>query len=100
CVAAAISGGVDKTVVTEHAGREAKLLDGGPKKTLDRRGGGDREHGRAERGARMIVDEVDDLDVGAVCQVPVGHIALPALVGKIGGEADPTGARSLLGLGC
>jgi len=59
----------------------------------------DREHGRAERGARVIVDEVDDLDVGAVRQVPVGHIALPALVGKFRGEANPTGAGPLLGLG-
>jgi hypothetical protein len=46
----------------------------------------------------VVVDEVDDLDV--TCgELPVGHVALPALVGEVGLEALPGGAGSLLGLG-
>ena len=46
----------------------------------------------------MVVDKVQDLDRGAVGQVPVGGVGLPAFVGQRGLEADEGGARSLVGL--
>jgi hypothetical protein len=40
-----------------------------------RRGGNDE--------AGMVVDEVEDLDVSAIRQEPVGDVGLPALVGQL-----------------
>jgi hypothetical protein len=56
-------------------------------------------HDRAQHRARVVVDEVDNLDARLVRQLPVGHVALPGLVGQIRLEADPTRPRPLLGLG-
>jgi hypothetical protein len=47
----------------------------------------------------VVIEEVEDLDVGAVGQRPVGRVGLPALVGQLGLEATPRALRSLLGLG-
>ncbi len=46
----------------------------------------------------MVVEEVEDLDVLAVGEVPVGGVGLPHLVGEGGLEADEGGAGALLGL--
>jgi len=35
----------------------------------------------------VVVFDVEDLDVGAVGQPPVGDVGLPPLVGLLGGEA-------------
>ena len=48
----------------------------------------------------MVVDDVEDLDVGPVGEGPVGGVGLPALVGQVGFEALPGAAWSFLGLGC
>lgn len=56
--------------------------------------GGDREGV-----AGVVVEEVEDFDVGAVGQAPVGEVGLPAFVGLFGGEADVGGLGSFLGLG-
>jgi hypothetical protein len=54
---------------------------------------------RADQEPGVIVDRVQDLDVGARGELPVGDVFLPALVGHLGCEPDPRGLRSLLGLG-
>ena len=46
----------------------------------------------------MVVDEVQDLDLGAVGQVPLGRIGLPAFVGQRCLETDEGGARLLVRL--
>ena len=45
----------------------------------------------------MVVDEVEDLDVGAVEQRPVRHIALPAFVGLVRFEPNEGALRTLPG---
>jgi hypothetical protein len=47
----------------------------------------------------VVVDEVQDLDLGAVGQMPLGGVRLPAFVGQAGLEADEGGARPLCGCG-
>lgn len=43
----------------------------------------------------MVVEPVEDLDVGVVGQAPLGEVGLPTLVGLVGGEASVGGAVSL-----
>jgi hypothetical protein len=47
----------------------------------------------------VIVEPVEDLDLAAVGQAPVGEVGLPALVGRGGLEPDPRAAWALAGLG-
>lgn len=47
----------------------------------------------------MVVDDVQDLDLGTGGQRHVGHVHLPALVGQLGAEADVGALRALVGLG-
>lgn len=47
----------------------------------------------------MVVEEVEDLDLGAVGEEPFGGVGLPDLVGEISYETDKGGARGLVGLG-
>jgi hypothetical protein len=53
--------------------------------------------GEAE--ARVVVDQVENLDVGGVGQLPVGRVGLPHLVGQLGLEANPRGLGTLVRLG-
>ena len=52
------------------------------------RGGGNQQPG-------MVVDDVEDLDLPATGEHPVGHVGLPQLVGQPGSEAAPGGAWPL-----
>ena len=47
----------------------------------------------------MIVDDVEDLDVGAVGKLPMGDVELPAFVGLFGLEADVAAFRAFVRLG-
>ncbi len=47
----------------------------------------------------MVVEPVQDLDLGPVGQAPVGEVGLPQLVGRGGLEPDPGAARALTRLG-
>ena len=47
----------------------------------------------------VIVDHVQDLDLGAVGQAPVGDVGLPSLVRQIGFEPDERGAGRFCGWG-
>ena len=41
----------------------------------------------------VVVEAVEDVDAGAVGELPVGAVGLPELVGEIGLEADERGLR-------
>jgi hypothetical protein len=47
----------------------------------------------------VVVEDVEDLHVGAVGQGPVGGVGLPAFVGEFGFEAEIGAARPFLRLG-
>jgi hypothetical protein len=46
----------------------------------------------------VIVEDVEDLDLAAVGEAPVGDIGLPAFVGLVGAERAPRGAGPFLRL--
>jgi hypothetical protein len=48
----------------------------------------------------VVVEPGEDFDVGAVGEAVVGEVALPGLIGLLGGEADVGGLRLLLRLRC
>ena len=48
---------------------------------------------------RVVVDDVEDLDVGAVGEWPMGDIQLPAFVGLLGLEADVAALGTFVRLG-
>ena len=87
--------GVDRAVVGERGG--------GPAVRIARRGerghhvvAGDPPEGRAgEQVARVVVEPVQDLDLGPVGQAPMGEVGLPQLVWGGGLEAVPRAARAL-----
>jgi len=47
----------------------------------------------------VVVDLVQDLDLGPIAEGPVGDVELPAFVGLIGLEADVGALGALVGLG-
>ena len=47
----------------------------------------------------MVVDDIEDLDVGVVGEPPVGDVGLPAFVGLFGGEAQVAALGRLCGCG-
>jgi hypothetical protein len=64
---------------------------------VDGSGAGHGVGGDAEPG--VVVDDVEHLEFGAVRDPDVGDVCLPALVGEVGGEADPAAVGPLVGLG-
>src|SRR5665213_1837703 len=83
----ATSGVVDRAVVAQHRCRDVVKLAGSSKDpshvvALD----GPKDL-TGEDSARVIVNEGQDLDLGAVAEVPVRHVALPTLVGQTRFEA-------------
>jgi hypothetical protein len=59
--------------------------------------GRDERAGRDQQ-PRVVIDHVQDLDVAAIGEGPVGGVGLPALVGQLGLEPPPRALRSLVGL--
>jgi hypothetical protein len=57
------------------------------------------EDPRGDQGPGVVVEDVEDLHLGAVGEGPVGDVGLPALVGQVGLEAPPGATGPLLGLG-
>jgi hypothetical protein len=47
----------------------------------------------------VVIDDVEDLDLGAAGQAHVGDVHLPALVGELGVEPDVGALGSFVGLG-
>jgi hypothetical protein len=56
--------------------------------------------GDREGVAGTVVDPVEDLDVSAIDEPPMGEIGLPALVGLNGGKPDIGGLRAPLRCRC
>jgi hypothetical protein len=59
------------------------------------------EHGSgggADEESGVVIEDVQDLDLAAVREGPVGDVGLPAFVGQVGFEPPPRGARSLVRL--
>jgi hypothetical protein len=55
--------------------------------------------GDGEGVAGVVVEPVQNFDVGALGQPPVGEVGLPAFIGLFGGKADEGGLGSALGCG-
>ena len=53
----------------------------------------------AQMKARVIVDQIEDLDHLARCQTPARDVRLPAFIRQLRFEADQRRARALLALG-
>jgi hypothetical protein len=87
--ATAGSTGEDRAVVGEHAGGDSPA-EKGVLEGVHHVGFGDgaaRDTGQGEPG--VVVEEVEDLHAGAVGEVPVGGVGLPAFVGLFGLEPVP-----------
>src|SRR5439155_6946897 len=91
---AAAGAGVEDQAVVAEPGSGVTVFSTGSVEDFDDVPGGDREKGdRGQEEAGVVVDEVEDLDLGAVGEAPVGAVALPHL------GRDPGGLGPLLGLG-
>jgi hypothetical protein len=58
------------------------------------------EHPGLDAQARVVVDDVEDLDGGAFGEGPVRDVGLPAFVREVGREAFERRFGSLVRLGC
>lgn len=92
------AGGVDEAVVGEHRCRNAVCFGCCGELGDDDRGCDPGVGGDGEGVAGVVVEEGEDLDVGAIGETPVGHVGLPGLVRLVGLEADVAALRSLLRL--
>lgn len=54
---------------------------------------------RGDQEPGVVVDDVEDLDVAAPRELPVGDVGLPPLVRLVGLEADERAFGTFLGLG-
>jgi hypothetical protein len=72
---------------------------GGGAEAVDHVGGLEhRPGGRADQQPGVVVDDVEDLHVGAVGQLPVGDVGLPAFIRHLRGEPHIRRPRSFLRL--
>ncbi len=55
--------------------------------------------GDGEGVAGVVVDEVEDFDVGSISEPPVGEVVLPAFIGLLGRVADVGCWGPCVGLG-
>src|SRR5262245_40916225 len=78
---AALFGGEDGPVVGQHAGRCAPPGEGGGEGIDNVGAGGDGSGLAGDRGAGVVIDDVEDFDVGVIGQAPVRDVGLPQLVG-------------------
>ena len=92
CGAPAGAGGVpdgeDHPIVGEHRGGQGVGGEGSAETVTHGHGGEHRAGGAGDRLAGVVIDDVEDLDMGLVGQPPVGDVGLPAFVGLLGLEAD------------
>ena len=87
--AAAGEAGEDGAVVGQHAGGDSPAHEGVLEGVHDV-GSGDGAAGDAGQGEPgVVIEDVEDLHLGAVGQPPVGGVGLPAFVGLLGGEGPP-----------
>jgi len=89
----------DGGVVTEELDRIAITLSS-QEEGLEHVWSPNRSKGnRGETKPRVVVDQVENLDVAAVGQLPVSGVGLPHLIGQFGLKANPGGFRPFLRLG-
>ncbi len=84
--AAAWAAGEDRPVVGQQAGRITIAPSGFVEAIVDVAGLEHRQGVAADADPGVIVEQVEDLYVGAVGECPAGDVELPALVGLLGGE--------------
>ncbi len=96
---AAEAGGVDAAVVGQGRGGVSVFLGGGEESGGDQVAGDRGVCGDAQQVAGVVIEPVEDLHVGAVGQVPMGEVGLPAFVGLCGCEASVGGPWPLAGFG-
>lgn len=98
-VAASESGGEDESVVGQRGGGDAVGVAGGTE-LGDDVGSGDRGvGGAADQEPGVVVDEAQDLDVGAVGEGDAGEVRLPAFVRQVSFEPEVGALGSLARLG-
>jgi hypothetical protein len=96
--AAGEAGGIDRTIVGQGGFGQAVTVDRG-QEGGDHGLAGDPSIGAAgEQVTGMVIKPVDDLHAGAVSELPVGEVRLPAFVGLVGLEAPIGACGSLLRL--
>jgi hypothetical protein len=88
--AAGEAGRVDHAVVGEHRGGIAVLGCGFAEGVEHDASGDPVVRGDVQGVAGVVVEPVEDLDIGAVGESPVGEVGLPALV-WLGGLETPVG---------
>ena len=97
-LAAAGAAAEDGGVVAQEGSGQAVAI-GSREEDLDHVGGPDGgEGGRLQEQSGVVVEEVQDLDQGAIGELPGGGVALPGLVGQLSLEADERAARPLVWL--
>jgi hypothetical protein len=91
-------GGEDGPVVAEHLRRDAPAVER-RREHLPHLGAGEDPPGdRGDADSGVVVEDVEDLHLGAVGELPVGDVGLPAFVGLVGGEPSPGRAGPFLWL--
>ena len=95
---AAESGGVNPAVVGEGRGGCPMFVDRGEEGGDDVIAGDRSVSGAGDQVSRVVVEPVQDLDIAAVRESPVGEVGLPGLVRLGGFEADVRGLRAFLRL--
>jgi hypothetical protein len=93
-----VVGGEDRTIIGEHPGRNAPPSIGGPEAGDHIRAGGMAAGIAAHTKPRVVIDNVQDRDLVAVGQLPMGDVGLPAFVGLLGAKRAPAGPGPLLRL--
>ena len=89
--AAGESGGVNTSVVGQ-GGRWQPVVVNVLGESIDDYGAGDARVGvQGEEEPGVVIEPVDDFNVGAISEPPVGEIRLPTLVGLVGFEANVGG---------
>lgn len=86
--AAAEPGGVDAAVVGQGGGRSAMLLGRRQERGDDVVAGNWGVGGAGEQESGVIIEPVQDLDIGAVSESPMGEVGLPGLVRQCCFEAE------------
>lgn len=96
--AAGEPGGEDHPIIGEGGGGEAVRVACGQELVQDYLAGDSGVWGAGQQVAGVVIEEVQDLDIGAIRQAPVGEIGLPGFVGLVGLEALPGRTRPFMWL--
>ena len=76
-----VAGGLDTTVIGQRGRWRAVGIDAAEERVDDVAAGDGSVGGAGEQVAGMVIEPVQDLDVSAVREAPVGEVGLPGFVG-------------------